>query len=149
MGKNGYDLLLLSHPLAVTNLELCGLKIGIRSCPIGRNRGNGASLGQQRNLKMATKRKISKTELSDAWLNFLQTGQYCGLRELFPDTSNRDHFHIFQHGNARHPVGNQPPGSYFLKLKAIWMQHRDEILTDWRRQKKENKPWVERFFDEQ
>ena len=46
MGKNGYDLLLLSHRLAVMNLELCGLKIGIRSCPIGKSRENGANPGR-------------------------------------------------------------------------------------------------------
>lgn len=88
-------------------------------------------------------RKVVKQTLSDSWRFFLETGDYHTAisKEKFSDVSNCDRFYIFQLGNP------SPGGGYWEKLRKIWMQHKDEILSDWKKQKKKGLPWAERLFD--
>jgi len=81
-------------------------------------------------------RKHKPQAISEPWKYFLETGLYCGLREIFPDISHQDRVEIFRLAN--------PSRSVRRKLKKIWLRHRDEILSDWKRQKKRGKPWAKR-----
>jgi len=96
---------------------------------------------------MAMKRRVrtmKKSALSDSWRYFLETGGCLSAidKNKFPDISNYDKFHIFQLGNPR------PGSGYWEKLRKIWMQHREEILSDWKSQKKKGLRWAETLFNE-
>ena len=94
---------------------------------------------------MSIKPKRSLQEkpfLSDVWRHFLETGQYFGLKEIFPDMTNREKFDIFQLGCSLHPDGNN-----YKKLRKIWLSHKDEILRDFKKQGKKWKPWAASLFD--
>jgi len=80
-------------------------------------------------------RKIARSALSDAWKYFLETGDYC-LRKKFPES--RDRVEIFRLAN--------PSGAIRLRLKKVWIEHRPEVLADWKKQKRRGLPWAAKEF---
>jgi len=83
-------------------------------------------------------RKIVPSTISDPMRYFLETGCY-RLRELFPDDP-RGRVEVFKLA--------YPSQAMRKRLKAVWMQHKGDVLADWQRQGKKGKPWAESFFNE-
>lgn len=84
-------------------------------------------------------RKTARPFLSDAMRYYLETGDYC-LREKSLEVHSREKFEIFnlaQTGSAARE-----------RLLAVWELHKDEVLGDWKRQKRRGRPWAAKEFDE-
>jgi hypothetical protein len=84
----------------------------------------------------AKRRKPAKPILSDSMRYFLESGDYC-LREKFPDA--RDRVEIFRLAH--------PSKAMRMRLQAIWMEHKAEVMRSWKAEKKRGLPWAAREFE--
>lgn len=89
----------------------------------------------QPNKKRRT-RKIVKSDLSAPMKYFLESGDYL-VKDRFPGMNLREWIEIFQYG----------AGGYRERLLRVWDRHRDEVLADWKNQKRSGLPWASQQFD--
>ena len=79
-------------------------------------------------------RKIVTYVLTDSVKHYLMTGDYCS-RTLFPDCPGRYETFLLAHPGKRE------------QLREVWMLHRDDILQQWKAEKRRGKPWASKQFD--
>jgi len=79
---------------------------------------------------------MMRSNLSDSLRQYLESGDY-RTRETFPNCPGRVETFLLAN-----------PGKRQL-LREKWLQHRAEILADWKRQKRAGLPWAAVQFDEE
>lgn len=84
--------------------------------------------------KVLRSKRAQRPILFDSLRQYLETGCYL-TRETFPLCPGR--IRTFQLANPRKRD----------ELKKVWLQHREQIMSEWKRNKRKGLPWAERKFD--
>lgn len=92
-----------------------------------------------------TARRATGPRLSKSLRMYLETGDMHAVLEKYGPRSpepDPDCFATFQVMglSIRRPDQRE-------KLKALWLLHREEILRDWKREKKKGRPWLQKVFE--
>jgi hypothetical protein len=91
------------------------------------------------------RKKRHRGTLSPAWKYALETGDYFAAtnEERFPNIDRKESAEIFLYVGCF--AGADTP--YWNDLRSIWFDHRDEILGEWKAQKRTGEPWAAKVFD--
>ena len=81
-------------------------------------------------------RTARPSSITDRMRLYLSTGDYCG-RGLPLDSPGKVEAFRLAH----------PSAEARARLRAVWLEVRAEILTEWQRAKRPGRPWAAKEFD--